>query len=217
MKVNLALIFFVILFLIESIQSEKMFMKITKESDLSPVKPIGPKGTFDLVTDAKNFLIPNQLNEKDSTKFEASFRDTEGLLYIWKCSLITPEATNIVVNCEVDEKIMTSSSKYFTLERGKVQIGEYNIEIASDDNYHFYLDISQLNEPFIFQENNLIIKIKYDDNQETKIIGRYSYDRETGEARSPTISFVTDYDDTDTNIFNILDIEEKTHFEMIFQ
>ena len=74
-----------------------------------------------------------------------------------------------------------------------------------------------MNEPFIDPENNITIKIKYEDNQETKLIGRYSRDVETGERRSPTISFITDYDDSDTNIFNILDIEEKTIFEMIFQ
>jgi len=120
MKANLTFIFFILLYHLEFIQAEKIFMKITKESDLNHVKSIGTKGTFDLVTDTKNFFMPNPSNEKDSTKFESNFRDNEGLLYNWKCSLITPETTNIVVNCVVDEKIMTSSSKYFTLESGKV-------------------------------------------------------------------------------------------------
>ena len=205
MKASFTLIFILSLFLVKNTEYVNIHLKITKESDLNSVKPIGPKGTFDLVTDSKNFFLSNQSNGKDLTKFEVNFRDREGLLYTWKCSLIIPETTNIVVNCEVDEKIMTSSSKYYTLESGKVILGEYNIEISSDDNYYFYLDIKC--SPFIDQEKNITIKIKYEDNNETKLIGDGSY----------TISFITDYDDTETNIFNISDIEEKTQFEMIFQ
>ena len=186
MKASFTLIFILSLFLVKNTEYVNIHLKITKESDLNSVKPIGPKGTFDLVTDSKNFFLSNQSNGKDLTKFEVNFRDREGLLYTWKCSLIIPETTNIVVNCEVDEKIMTSSSKYFTLESGKVILGEYNIEISSDDNYYFYLDIKC--SPFIDQEKNITIKIKYEDNNETKLIGDGSY----------TISFITDYDDTET-------------------
>ena len=75
MKINLTLIFFILLFLFESIQSEKILMKITKESDINLVKTIGPKRTFDLVANTKIFSIPNQSNEKDSNEFETFIKN----------------------------------------------------------------------------------------------------------------------------------------------
>ena len=54
-------------------------------------------------------------------------------------------------------------------------------------------------------EENIEIKIEQKDNKEAIITGKYG-----------VIYFVTNYNDTEKNIFNINDIEEKTSFNTSF-
>ena len=65
-------------------------------------------------------------------------------------------------------------------------------------------------------EPNVFLKVKLEDNKDTIIVGGYIFDRPTYEYTYPVISFITNYDDTEANIFNISDIEE-TSFEIKFK
>jgi hypothetical protein len=65
--------------------------------------------------------------------------------------------------------------------------------------------------PFeVIIEPNIEIKIKLEDNKEPIIMGEELYDRKTGKEYYATMSFITNYDDTKKNIFNIEDIENRT-------
>ena len=68
----------------------------------------------------------------------------------------------------------------------------------------------------VILEQNILIKVNLEDNKETKLIGEEVIDKETGNITLPTISFVTNYDDTESNIFDISDIESLTSFETKF-
>ena len=72
-------------------------------------------------------------------------------------------------------------------------------------------------KPFkVILDKNIYINISINNNQDTKIIGKTFKDKKTGKDIYYPISLVTDYNDTQRNIFNILDIEE-TNFDMKFQ
>ena len=65
--------------------------------------------------------------------------------------------------------------------------------------------------PFeVIIEPNIEIKIKLEDNKDPIIMGEELYDKKTGKQYYTTISFITNYDDTKKNIFNIEDIENRT-------
>ena len=68
----------------------------------------------------------------------------------------------------------------------------------------------------IIIEPNIYIKINLEDNIDTKIIGREQVDPITKNKKFSTVSFLTNFDDTESNLFNISDIE-KTYFEMQFR
>ena len=69
----------------------------------------------------------------------------------------------------------------------------------------------------IILNKTVLIKIKFEDNNEPLNIGREVYDDwKRTEIYYPTISFKTAYNDTERNIFNISDIEEKTQIKIIF-
>ena len=94
------------------------------------------------------------------------------------------------------------------------QAGYYYILYSTNNKS---LEISYDARPIkVIIEQNVYIKIKLEDNNDTLIIGRDQVDSQTQYRTFPTISFVTDYDDTESNIFNISDIEE-THFEIQFK
>ena len=83
------------------------------------------------------------------------------------------------------------------------------IKTVLQEDYHYkkYNDISNTN-------SSILIKVKFEDNNATIIIGEELTDKETGTKILPTIAFITDYDDTQNNFFDISDIEENTHFEI---
>ena len=68
----------------------------------------------------------------------------------------------------------------------------------------------------VILEQNILIKVNLEDNKQTKFIGEEVIDKQTGNIILPTISFVTNYDDTESDIFNISDIESLTYFETKF-
>ena len=61
----------------------------------------------------------------------------------------------------------------------------------------------------VILEKSIIIKVKYEDNKDIITLG--SQLEEAGRYSYPTVPLITDFDDTDTNIFNAYDIEEKTY------
>ena len=60
----------------------------------------------------------------------------------------------------------------------------------------------------VILEPSILIQIRYEDNKDIIKIGQTL--TEAGKTNYPTISFITDFDDTKSNIFDISDIEEKT-------
>ena len=69
----------------------------------------------------------------------------------------------------------------------------------------------------VILNKNIAIKVKYEDNKEPLVFGREVYDDwKRKEIYFPEISFVTAYNDTISNIFDISDIEEKTKFTIRF-
>ena len=242
MKTNASFTFIQFLLLFSFSKPEFISIKITRESDPNQVKLIDPKGTFALMSETNSSMLSNLLEGNESEKFEMNFRNNEGVIYTWLCSLWIPEKMNGLIKCQVDQNVSTSSSHYFTLESGIVKFGENYIEISSADNYYFELDMKEFNVPFIYSEpqiidleenkdsflqeklaivekgskspfgefdmNEINITIKLEDNDKYILTGEKSI--------LPTISFITDYNDTN-NIFNISDIERKTKFIMNFK
>ena len=82
----------------------------------------------------------------------------------------------------------------------------------TSDNYHFTKNNDISND-----DSSILINVKLEDNNATIIIGEEITDKETGAKILPTIAFITDYDDTENNFFDISDIEQSTHFEINFK
>ena len=89
--------------------------------------------------------------------------------------------------------------------------------LTNKNNYRSISLIKQNSLNNILEPQNLTINVNLEDNNKTIIIGNELKDKETGKETLPTISFITDYNDTDSNIFDILDIEEKSLFEIQFK
>ena len=75
----------------------------------------------------------------------------------------------------------------------------YHKNHADDLNIHY--DEPLITTTFEEEENITELYIKYEDNQRPKYIGYYGF-----------LNFVVDFNDSETNIFNSSDIEEKTNF-----
>ena len=242
MKTNASFTFIQFLLLFSFSKPEFISIKITRESDPNQVKLIDPKGTFALMSETNSSMLSNLLEGNESEKFEMNFRNNEGVIYTWFCSLWIPERMNALIKCQVDQNVSTSSSHYFTLESGIVKFGENYIEISSADNYYFELDMKEFNLPFIYSEPQIIDLEENKDSflqekltlvekgskspfgefdmNEINITIKFEDNDEhilIGEKSFlPIISFITDYNDTN-NIFNISDIERKTKFIMNFK
>ena len=83
------------------------------------------------------------------------------------------------------------------------------LKAATQEDYH-YAQNNDISDDI----SNILIRVNLEDNNDTIIIGEEITDKETGSKILPTIAFITDYDDTLNNFFNISDIEENTHFEI---
>ena len=105
--------------------------------------------------------------------------------------------------------LLTEKTKIIDFSKTKNNFPNPIRTVLSED-YHYntkYNDISNTN-------SSILIKVKLEDNNATIIIGEELTDKETGTKILPTIAFITDYDDTFNNFFDISDIEENTHFEI---
>ena len=78
------------------------------------------------------------------------------------------------------------------------------------EDYHYNTKYNDISNTI----STISINVKFEDNNATIIIGEELTDKETGTKILPTIAFITDYDDTFNNFFDISDIEENTHFEI---
>ena len=103
-------------------------------------------------------------------------------------------------------------SKIFSLKKDEKNLKPINQqEIQPKEKNKINIDNN------ISDSQNVIININLEDNNETIIIGNEVKDKETGEETLPTISFITNYNDTEKNIFDISDIEEKSLFQIQFK
>ena len=205
---NLSFSFIILLLSFIITKSENTFIKITKQSDLNPLKIIGPYGTFALKTDTKSSIILTNTSKEDLFKFKANFRNSENILYIFDCSLWIPKTMNVIVKCQVNETFLTSSTNQFTLEKGIIIMGDNYIEITSADNYFFDIDMKEFNIPFIYSEPQIINLDKEEDSYELNFYAD-SYKNEKLVLFEKVAKFSFFYLDNQTINNNILKCEIK--------
>ena len=167
MKSNASFSFILFLLFFSFSKPEFISIKITRESDPNQMKLIGPKGTFALMSETNSPILSYLLEGNESEKFEVNFRNNEGVIYTWLCSLWIPEKMNVLIKCQIDENASKGSSLLFTLEKGRVKFGEINIKISSADDYYFELDMKEFNVPFIYSEPQII---DLDENKDSYIL-----------------------------------------------
>ena len=138
-------------------KSVDITLTITKETDPTHSKLIGPQGTFALYTDAENLdatvFDPDQIESQ--TQFEGLFSDGEKT-YKWICSLFDPNDRNVSVKCTVDDTIKDSSNYHFRLESGTIQKDGNTINIKSEEDYYFDIEMKSYNIPFIYSDSQKI-------------------------------------------------------------
>ena len=121
---------------------------------------------------------------------------------------ISPELSNKIkfntesseLKCENGENIKRCIVPKSHFER-KSSGYYYTYHLNSVNNYSIYYEVSRV-KVILPIENEFIIRINQEDNNYERIVGQKGI-----------ISFITNYNDNEYNIFNTSDIEEKTEFE----
>ena len=202
-------------------ENSKITISITDELN-KEIKLIRIDETLDLSIDydEKNSLLLNSL-VIDKINFNTVFIDENKAKYNTVCRLYKSKNEKFKLNCNILTKF-NNEEQIVQLIDINFKYNEYNIEIKSKIKN---LRVKQLNNKSLFNYsnkkiNNLInspkelietslklnklneitntqvIKIKYEDNKEEKIIGNKGI-----------LTIITDYNDNELNIFDSSDIE----------
>ena len=173
------------------------------ERDDKDIMKIGEKGVLSFITDyndADNGIF-NISDIETKTVFKSKIISDDKNEYDVNCRLWKPKNENITIRCRLDEYLFPSKQR-IRLNASYINYDDYKISIFQDN----FIEVEKVDStiPFLYSEQQIIV---------INIENVNSYDY-VNVGINGVIYFTTNHTDN-LNIFDPLDIEDKTNFDTV--